>query len=60
MAHFVLTSREDTEYWKHIRHDVKAPESLVDKLQHARQGSYEPINRLENKAYADLNWNLIL
>ncbi|HET7085479.1 MAG TPA: tryptophan halogenase family protein [Rhizomicrobium sp.] len=60
MAHYVLTNREDTEYWNHIRHQVKIPAGLAEKLEYAKRGSYEPINKLPNKLYHQLNWNLIL
>lgn len=60
MAHFVLTSREDTPYWRHIRHDNDMPGSLADVLEQAADGSYAPIDALADKFYGKLNWNLIL
>lgn len=59
-AHFVLTARADTPYWRHIRHDVEVPHSLAAILDHARHGSFAPIEGLEHTFYETLNWNLIL
>jgi tryptophan halogenase len=60
MAHYVLTTREDSPYWKSIRHEVKRPDSLTNILNEARRGSYEAINAAANKFYKASNWNLIL
>jgi hypothetical protein len=60
MAHYVLTSREDTPYWKHIRHENALPDSLVNVLNCARNGSYKVIENQPNKFYQSLNWNMIL
>lgn len=31
-AHYALTDREDTEYWKHIKYEVKPTDGLIEKL----------------------------
>jgi len=60
MAHYVLTTRADTPYWKHILHDCELPETLTNILNKARAGSYQPIDDQEHKFYQVVNWNLIL
>ena len=60
MAHFVLTTRDDTPYWRHIRYENALPDSLVNVLTGARNGSYELIDSQPNKFYQSLNWNMIL
>jgi hypothetical protein len=59
-AHFALTSRDDTPYWRQLRYDAAIPDSLQEVLDAARAGSYEPIDRLPNTFYRKLNWNVIL
>lgn len=60
LAHYVLTSRDDTPYWRHIKYDCPVPDSLNDILMEARQKRYGLIERQVNKFYGALNWNLIL
>ncbi|HEY0685568.1 MAG TPA: tryptophan halogenase family protein [Steroidobacter sp.] len=60
LAHYVLTSRDDTPYWRHIKYDCPIPDSLNDILMEARQKRYALIEGQVNKFYAALNWNLIL
>jgi len=60
LAHYVLTKRDDTPYWRHIKYDCPIPDSLTDILAEARQKRYTLIERQVNKFYAVLNWNLIL
>lgn len=36
-AHFVLTSRDDWAYWKHLRYDAARPDGLLPLLEQARQ-----------------------
>lgn len=60
LAHYVLTSRDDTPYWRHIKYDCHIPDSLSDILMEARQKRYTLIERQMNKFYTALNWNLIL
>lgn len=60
MAHYVLTTRDDTAYWKHIRYDNKCTESLINILSNARAGNYTPIENQSYKLYYTVNWNMIL
>jgi hypothetical protein len=60
LAHFVLTSRDDTPYWRHIRHMKDLPDSLLTVLEHALLRSYAPLERLAHTFYDQMNWNLIL
>jgi tryptophan halogenase len=60
MAHFVLTTRDDTPYWRYIQYENALPDSLVNVLTGARNGSYEVIESQPNKFYQSLNWNMIL
>lgn len=36
IAHYALTSREDTPYWKDVKYGTKIPDSLVGLLRYAR------------------------
>ena len=36
ICHYALTNREDTPYWKDVKHTTEIPESLVEKLIAAR------------------------
>ena len=60
MAHYVLTTRDDTAYWKHIRYDNEHPDSLVNILDSVRAGNYTPIENQSYKLYYTVNWNMIL
>lgn len=59
MAHYVLTTRDDTAYWKHIRYDNERPDSLVNILSNARSGNYTAIEKQSHKLYYTVNWNMI-
>jgi len=60
LAHFALTTRDDTPYWRHIRAMSDLPDSFVTVLEHALNRSYAPVEGLSNSFYDRLNWNLIL
>ena len=60
MAHHVLTTRDDTAYWKHIRYDNGRPDSLVNILSNARAGNYTAVEKQSYKLYYTVNWNMIL
>jgi tryptophan 6-halogenase len=60
VAHYALTEREDTPYWRYLRYENSVPESLANILCHVRRGTYEPLNSMANAFYGELNWNLIL
>lgn len=60
MAHFVLTKRDDTPYWRYIQNENALPDSLINVLTGARNCSYEVIDSQPNKFYQSLNWNMIL
>ncbi len=60
MAHYVLTCRSDTPYWRQIRDHTPLPDTLAEVLRDARNGSYQSIDRLQDKFYEALNWNTIL
>ncbi len=60
-AHFVLTRRDDTPYWQHIRYANDIPDSLAEALMRAQsEHSFAPIESLPNTFYEKLNWNVIL
>jgi hypothetical protein len=59
-SHYVLTARDDTPYWRHVRYDCDVPDSLIGILDRAAAGSYAPIEGQINTFYDRLNWNLIL
>lgn len=59
-AHFALTTREDTPYWRAVRHETEIPDSLRNVLEQAAHKSYAPIEQLANTFYGKFNWNLIL
>jgi hypothetical protein len=60
MAHYVVTSRTDTPYWRHIRDENPMPDSLRNALRDAKNRSYETIEKRHHKFYEPLNWNSIL
>jgi tryptophan halogenase len=60
-AHFVLTQREDTACWRHIRYASASPDSLADVIERASTDhSFKPIEGLRNTFYEELNWKVIL
>jgi len=60
LAHYVLTTRDDTPYWRHIKYDSQIPDTLSDILMEAREKSCASLERKVNKFYSALNWNVIL
>jgi hypothetical protein len=60
MAHYVLTTRDDTAYWKHIRYNNDRTDSLINILSNARAGNYTAIENQSYKLYYTVNWNMIL
>jgi tryptophan halogenase len=36
-AHYVLTSREDTPFWRAVKYETVIPDSLADRLANSRQ-----------------------
>ena len=60
IAHYVLTSREDSEYWRFIRHSVQIPESLFVILMEARARSYHTVITNPHRFYQKDSWNCIL
>lgn len=60
MAHYVLTTRADTAYWRHICYDLERPDSLENILSNAREGNYTLIENQTCKLYYTVNWNMIL
>jgi Tryptophan halogenase len=59
LAHYVLTQREDTPYWKHIKYSNCIPPELATILSAARRGNFLPLNEYQN-FYTEYNWNIIL
>lgn len=59
LAHYVLTQREDTPYWKHIKYSSQITPELATILSAARRGSFLPLSGSQN-FYTEYNWNLIL
>lgn len=60
MAHYVLTSRDDTPFWRHQKQEVDLPDSLLEVLTHLRARSLFPFKRDQNVFYQARNWNTIL
>jgi tryptophan 6-halogenase len=59
LAHYVITARDDTPYWKRIRNDLALPEGLVAALAGARYGSYDALAS-PHAFYRPPNWDVIL
>ncbi len=59
LAHFVLSQREDTPYWRYVRYENPITDELANILAYARSESYAPL-RSSHQFYSDYNWNLIL
>lgn len=60
IAHYILTAREDTDYWQSIRRDVYIPESLISILTDARARSYQSVLDNPHRFYQKGSWNCIL
>ncbi len=60
VAHFAITKRQDTPYWKYLANECPIPDSLQLILAEARQGRFTRVDRTLNKFYQGANWNLIL
>jgi tryptophan 6-halogenase len=62
LAHYALTEREDTEYWRHIRYALPIPDSLAEILMRARAKTYGSLTDFRDPSlfYRALNWNAIL
>jgi hypothetical protein len=60
MAHYVLTSRDDTPYWRQIRNENPIPDTLRNIFEDVQNGSYETIRKQPYKFYETMNWNTIL
>ena len=60
MAHYVLTTREDSPYWRHVRRENGLTDSLVERLLDARTNSYDKLERSPHVFYGSANWNTIL
>lgn len=50
-AHYVLTDREDTDYWKHIKYNVEPTEGLIDKLHSLKVNPYANTSGLNKSNY---------
>lgn len=59
-AHYVLTAREDTPYWREIKHRTKPTPGLARVLEGARRGSYAAVEEHPDTFYRASNWNAIL
>lgn len=60
MAHYVLTARDDTPYWRDVRCIPSIPKSLVSILEDARAGSYQTVLNNPQSFYPGGSWNCIL
>jgi tryptophan halogenase len=62
LAHYVLTDREDSEYWKYIKYECDRPDSFEDILQAAREHrvppQFLPGSNIEHY-YGFYAWNVI-
>lgn len=59
-AHYVLTARDDTPYWREQRERVTHRPGLAEIVEGARNGSYEVVERNRDVFYRPSNWNCIL
>lgn len=60
LAHFVLSKRDDTPYWKYINKENPITDSLAEILSYAERHSYFPLKDKTHLFYQEANWNLIL
>lgn len=61
IAHYALTQRGDTPYWRHVRDELSVPDSLLAILIEARNVQrYDTIRNNPSAMYAHSNWNFIL
>lgn len=57
-AHYALTSREDTSFWRAVKYDTKIPDSLANFLTRARQAF--PNGPTNNIIFLESSWMCIL
>jgi hypothetical protein len=60
LAHYLLTTRDDTAYWKDIRNNLTLPDTLVNSLADARAKSYRSLTNTPHHMYGPASWNCIL
>lgn len=60
VAHFCLSERRDTEYWRHVTSGKTKTDSLAAILSSAAQERYEFHRDGKDNFYTDTNWNCIL
>ena len=60
VAHYALTKRTDTPYWRHVKNELFIPDSLIRILMDARQQSYQAIVNNPHCFYQKASWNCIL
>jgi tryptophan halogenase len=59
-AHYVLTDREDTPYWRAVKHETPPTPGLAAVLAGARARDYGVVDRDPDTFYRASNWNVIL
>lgn len=61
IAHYALTQRDDTPYWRYLRDELELPESLLQILVRAKnKADYSTITDNPSVLYTYSNWNFIL
>jgi tryptophan halogenase len=62
VAHYCLTERDDTPFWRHVKHDTRIPEDLAARLEVFRR--YLPSSSTkgtqEQWFFAELSWFSVL
>ncbi len=59
VAHYILTEREDSPYWKDLKYRGEVPDRLAEILLDARHRRYTRAGEAHSM-YKHMNWNLIL
>jgi len=59
VMHYVTTQREDTPYWRFIRHDLQIPDTLADALQAWKNG-IPPTDYRHFAIFRSNNWAAVL
>jgi len=57
-AHYALTKREDTPYWRHVKYDTVIPDGLADFLLKSRQALPNALS--SNIIFKESSWACIL
>lgn len=60
LAHYLLSRRRDSRYWRHVTGEVRPTASLATVLEQARRGDYGPIEDDPDAFYSATSWNSVL